>query len=271
MAVITASSALADTATFTFTDTNPNGDSDDNNQAKSMTFGASSSTGVLNGVTVTATAYATVSNSNTSINTTTGASELGQYGGDGLGVCSVGDSGYSSSNPTAGCNDPAHQVDNSGDYEFILFTFSTAVNLNTITLANFGTTGADQGTIDMDMSYWVNSGTPTSLTSLGAPTGNDFCGDSSEPGNQNCPAHYYDTTGGTSLTDGLTGSNVTSLLVAAYVGSTSSPADSNPDYFKVQDLNINKSGSPTPEPATFGMFGLALAGLGLIARKRKLS
>jgi hypothetical protein len=265
-AVITASSAIADTATFNFTSTDPTGKSTDNNQAPNLVFSASSTTGtLLNGVTVTATAYATVNTTtNTNINTATGAAELGQYAGDGLGVCSVGDPGYSASSPTGGCNSPSHQVDNSGDYEFILFTFSTPVSLSNIVLANYGTTGSDTGTIDMDMSYWVNSGTPTSITNLGAATGNDFCGDTGQAGNQACPAKYGDQTGGTnSLTDPLTGNNVSTLLVAAYVGSTDGAAD----YFKVQDLSVSKIA--TPEPATFGMFGFALAGLGLIVRKRK--
>jgi len=191
---------------------------------------------------------------------------VGQYTGNGLGVCSVGDSGYNTSNASAGCTAPYHQVDNSGSYEFILFTFSTPVNLSSITLANFG----GDSPIDMDISYWVN---PSSLTNVPAAATNVFCGDTSEgAANQNtCPTVEGNGAGiGTgSMTDTITGTNVNTLLVGAYVGATGSPADSDADYFKIQALQVSKVA--TPEPATFGMFGFALAGLGLIARKRKLA
>src|SRR5580698_5478618 len=73
--------------------------------------------------TVTATAYTTATgsgdkpNAGTAITSGTNA-YVGQYTGNGIGVCSIGDSGFNSGTPSAGCNQPDHQVDNGSTYEF---------------------------------------------------------------------------------------------------------------------------------------------------------
>lgn len=248
--------ATAATTAFNFTtNTGANGEFGNDNISNSTPLQYT-----IGGLTVTATAYATANTSNT---TFSGTPTIGSYSGYGLGVCSAADG--TNCPGTA----PQHQVDNNGAYEFILFRFSSAVSLDSIVLANFGTTGSS---IDMDISYWVN---PSSLTSIPAGATYVFCGDAGEgAANQNtCPTSQGSGNGiGTgSMTDTLTGSNVTSLLVGAYTGATTSPADSIPDYFKIQELNVTAGGSqaPTPEPATFGLIGLSLAGLGLALRRRK--
>ncbi len=71
-----------------------------------------------NAITVTANAYVTATDSS-AVGTTLESGKdatVGQCTGYGLGVCSTGDSGYSTTG-TNGCTAPAHQVDDSGDYQ----------------------------------------------------------------------------------------------------------------------------------------------------------
>ncbi len=275
IAVIVAVPASATTSTtFVFTSTTgengtPNLDHYSNTSPLSYT---------VNGINVTATAYVTTGlNSTTS--TVTNAAEVGQYSGAGLGVCSVGDPGYSSSSPS-GCTQPSHQDDNQSNYEFILFTFSAPVDLSSITLGNFGgvldtysngqytsSLSTTSGVGAMDLNYWT--GTSAASTSL-SDISNLGSGWSSET-TVNCGGDAYSGGGsnngglsgcGTSVTDsGLTGSSVKYLLVGS--GYNNTTVDS---YFKVQDLVVTAA----PEPATFGLIGLSLAGLAMLRRKRKV-
>lgn len=211
--------------------------------------------------TVTATAYTTTVEASSSAGTPLFSGTdavVGQYTGYGLGVCSIGDTGYSTSHPSNGCDAPTHQIDDSGSYEFILFSFSAPVDISNITLANFG-----GGTLsDMGFSYWVN---PTSFTAIPAHPTTVLCGTGGAPA---CPSSEGSGNGigvgsWTDSFNGTTGlSDVTTLLIAADLNETG-------DYFKVQGLGGVTD--PTPEPATFGMFGLALVGIGWCKRKRKLS
>jgi len=212
--------------------------------------------------TVTATAYATTTNSGaagTAISSANTNAEVGQYTGNGIGVCSAGeDSENGGWTSGKSCNSPYHQVNASGDYEFILFTFSTPVDLNTITLANFG-----GGSLSaLGITYEVN---PTSLTSILSSATTVVCG-----GSDACPTVEGNgggigvgswTTGNLGLTD------VTTLLVGANTSKTD-------DFFKIQGLgNVTDfvTHTATPEPATFGLLGLSLAGFGLLRRKRKVN
>jgi len=235
----------------------------------SMTIGSGASA-----VTVTATAYVTTTNSGavgTAMESTSGSNTyaaVGQYTGYGLGVCSVStdgspySSGYSDTNPSNGCNAPYHQVNDVNGIEFILFTFSTPVNLSSITLANFG--GDPDNLNEMGFTYWVD---PNSLTAISAGGTTVLCGTDSAP---TCPTSEG-SGGGIGSGSWTTGfgangqgslSDVTTLLVAA----DTSESD---DFFKVQGLGgIVRA---TPEPATFGVFGISLVGLGLYRRGRKKS
>jgi len=238
LAVIAALPANASTGTFTFTSANNTG----NNYGDVLNFTPTITGGTFSGLTnVAVSAYST-----NAISTSTDiyAAAVDEYSGDGLGVCGTLEG--------TGCTNPLHQVDNTdGGYEFVLFKFSTPVDLSSVTLLDY------QGT-DMDMSYWAgNTAPPTNLTNV---TDSQFLSSFGAQGNDNCNTNCGT---GDKITDTLAGNNVTYLLIAAAYNS-----GNNNDTFKIQDLSVTTL-TATPEPTTFGMIGFALAGISLIARKRK--
>jgi hypothetical protein len=229
--------AGATTATFTFTGST----SDTNAYGDSLPFSSG-------GINVSVTAYNT-----TALTTTSDMNNAAveQYTTGGLGVCGTEET--SVSNCTTGSSSATdEQVDNeSGGYEFLLFKFSTPVDLSSITIED--TSGSN-----MSMSYWTTStAPPANVTSL---TDTQYLSNFSAQGNDNCAGSGCST--GDSVTDTLSGNNVTYLLIAAAYNESGQTDDT----FEVKALVAS-----TPEPATFGMIGFALAGLGLIARKRKKS
>ncbi len=223
-------------------------------------------------ITVTATAYVTTSDSSatgTALESGNNA-VIGQYTGNGIGICSIGDPGYSTSAPTSGCTAPSHQIDDSGDYEFILLTFSAPVNISSISLANFGGLSSQTQTQQLDalgFTYWANPSSESQIVAGGTTV---LCGSG---GAAACPTEEG-TGGGIGSTDGANGSwitgfgangqatlnSVTSLLIAADLNESD-------DFFKLQGIQASKTA--TPEPATFGLVGLSLVGLGIYRRGRK--
>jgi hypothetical protein len=258
------------------------------------------------GGTVTATAYAFEATGTTSPTTNlygptsngNNAPTVGVYSGDGMGICE-GSNQNSNGNQ---CNSPNHQVDNgpnnvlSGaaacsssnkcDFEFMLIQFSSAVDLSQIQLGNFGTTGtasdpftstywtsasmANLSQIETDLeSTNVNGVAGTdgfSAESAGACTGsgqtNNNIGGGANGGDNG--GNYIDNcaVNGNGLETLNTGA-VTYLLFGASVAS----GQSGQDFFKIQDISFSTA-TATPEPATFGLIGLSLAGIGLLSRKR---
>ena len=194
---------------------------------------------------------------------------VGQYTGNGLGICSIGDSGYSTTNPN-GCSQPSHQTDDSGEYEFLLLTFSAPVNINSIALANFGGNSNNESTNlnELGFTYWTNPSSESQIIAGGTTV---LCGTG---GASACPTAEGNGNGiGAANGDNgswITGfgsngqatlSSVTSILIASDL------AESD-DYFKVQGISAARA-SATPEPATFGLVGLALVGFGIYRRGRK--
>lgn len=210
-------------------------------------------------ITATATAYSTA---NTNVGSTAlSAAEVQTYSGAGMGDCTLLEGG-------GNCGSPTHQIDSSVQFDFILLTFSSAVNLNSITLANFGTCSGC--TVDMDMSYWTNvsttliGGIPEVTAVPGSGQTNVECGGSGQAA-CNTSITYGASNAGTGA---FSATGVTSLLIAAEYtpGVTTSP-----DFFKIQSLNVTnyQSGaSPTPEPASFVLIGSGLLIGALVGRKR---
>jgi PEP-CTERM motif len=172
---------------------------------------------------------------NLSGNFTTG--QLGQFSGLGLGVCNQ--------NEGSSCSSPEHQVDNHVSQDFVLFLFNTTVDPASIVINPYGT-------YDRDVSYWIGA-TSTNLSTIGlgglggAGFGSRINDDS--------------TVSSSARTVTLGGGSGNALLFAARLNNP----DDYLDYFKIESLTVN---STVPEPATFGLAGVALIGLGLLRRAR---
>ncbi|HEY3825026.1 MAG TPA: PEP-CTERM sorting domain-containing protein [Bryobacteraceae bacterium] len=238
VAAIGAIPASASTGTFTFTSGNNTG----NGYGDVLNFAPTITGGTFSGLTNVAVSSYSTKTISTSTAMYTGAAD--EYSGYGLGVCGQKEG--------TGCQDPQHQVDNSdGGYEFVLFKFSTPVDLSSVTLLDYSGT-------DMDMSYWSgNTAPPTNLTNV---TDSQFLTNFGSQANDTCTSNC---SSGDTITDNLSGNNVTYLLIAAAYNT-----GNNNDTFKIESLSVG-SLTATPEPATFGLIGFALAGIGLIARKRR--
>jgi hypothetical protein len=227
------------------------------------------------GVSVTATAFSTTGGSNTTLATAT----LGQYS-YGLGVCNSNETvgGCSTSNP------PEHAVSNELDigvspnvknYDFILLQLSVPLSSIQLTLSPFNSA------VDMDATYITGnclaangctssnlltniigklptvSGT-NNLTTITGVTGvalNNYTGVGQTAPKVN---NVYQDQVVNVL--GIPTGGVNWILI----GANTTNSDGYPDYFKLEMLS-------TPEPATFGLAGAALAALGLLRRKKLLA
>jgi hypothetical protein len=200
----------------------------------------------VGGITVTATGWV-LANTNSNTKFATAAVDIYHGTNLGLGVCSSDDSGG------AGCGSPNHQIDNAntsglpGGDEFILFSFSQAVDLGSLQITNYSSIN---GSTAVGLTYYTAQTSLTTNTTLGSlGTGTTVNGNSGS---------------GNPVTDVLIGSSVKFLLVGASVPDSGTRVDS----FKLNSLTV--SPSATPEPATFAMIAMSLSGMGLAAwRKRK--
>jgi MYXO-CTERM domain-containing protein len=179
------------------------------------------------GETVTATAWDAVGSG------AFAAAALDDYAGTnlGLGVCTE-------AQLTSNCNAPYHEVNDSGRFDFVLFSFSQPVSSVTIVINPV----CDCNT---DASYYVNTGSPSgkTLAQLGTATNSN------------------ETTADTQRTITISGlNNATSILFGA-----STSGDNN--FFKIGSVSVTEGS--VPEPATFGLAGIALVGLGLAGRWRR--
>jgi hypothetical protein len=188
-------------------------------------------TQTLGGITLTATAW-----NSTSASGPFSTAELFKSGSAptfiGLGVCNSGEGTHTTG--ATNCTNTEGYVDNSGSLDLILFVFSAPLDPTQITL----NTSIHAGT---DTQWWYSNVTSLaglSLNSLGLASG---------------------TAGSTSI-------NLSGVQSVRSVIFSAAQNQSN-DGVKVTSLSVQPA--PVPEPATFGLAGLALVGLGLIKRKRK--
>lgn len=179
------------------------------------------------------------------------AAQTGWYNGYGLGVCN--------SSEGTGCGSPAHQLDNDGGRDFILFRLSAAVDPTNVVINPYGS-------YDRDASYFMGTAANGILTnkmltnaSLGLTGFDDFSSSSDN-----------------ARTVGILGGLGTTLLfgVGAIDEDRRTPIDSSTDRFKIESLTVDYNPgpqgaeNPVPVPATLTLFGAALLGLRALRNRR---
>lgn len=195
---------------------------------------------LMGGVTVTATAWGyTYGSSDNALQ----SAALGQWS-TGLGVCNRQE-GLS-------CGSPSHQVDNVGADDFVLFTFSTAVDITSLTIDPYGTW-------DRDVSYWV-AATLTNAN-LGGVNYAGLAGRGF--------GARQDLTSGASgnplNVSPIVGGLVTALLFGGRVEAESS-SNSYQDRFKIAAITADVPRRSVPEPTSLLLLG---AGFFSLAASRK--
>ncbi len=170
--------------------------------------------------------------------------QLNQYNTLGLAVCDQAEG--------ANCGNPLHQIDNSGEFDFVLFQFY--VNGIAASVDPTGIFINPYQVWDKDVTYWVGDSNGN-LSSLALNTlGMGARIDDDDPGS---------TINTNPRLVSLVGGNGNALLIGARLSGNN--ADSSIDRFKIESLTIQTSS--VPEPATFGMIGFALVGLGVLRRR----
>jgi hypothetical protein len=193
--------------------------------------------------------------------------ELIGYGTNGWGICSPTDPGYPSCNSV-----PNHAMDNSGNKESELLTFSSAVNLTSVTLGyavHNATTQTPGG--DISVLAYTGSGTPTlSGSTYGALSGWTLIGSYA-----NVMANSAQALG-TSVSSAYWLVAAYNSVFSAYANSSSancSTCTNGDDIVKLYAAagTTTSGGGRAPEPSVMLLFGTALVGAIGLRRREKLA
>jgi len=162
------------------------------------------------------------------------AAHLGLYS-TGLGVCARTE--------LPNCGNPAHQADNDGPDEFMLFLFNGPVDPTIVRIDPYGT-------YDRDVSYWTGNVGVVSLAGLttGGLGGLGFGSRTDNDG----------TASGNARDVPILSGVVTAMLFGPKLGESD-------DRFKLKSMTVTKA----PEPAALAIFGAGLLGLFTTARRRR--
>lgn len=203
----------------------------------------------ISGLTVTVTAWSTTGNGGGAGGTLQTA-RIGRYGTNGIGIC----------NDNEGtCPSNEHTVDNNGASDFMLFVFSTPVDLQSLGITSWG---------DTDITYF------TGVSGFAGPLGYTVANIDDLAGNGWTRRSDIVNAPALPSTISLTGTNVTALLLGArtpdVVCSQTSPT-CNVDRFKIRTLTVEvpPGEEEVPEPATMFLTGGGLIAAALIRRNRK--
>jgi len=236
-AIAAATPAFAAPVTFNFLTSGGNNVGNSYGNVRTYTNG---------GLTLTVTSWSTTGNSSA-----LQSAQTGWYNGFGLGVCNR--------NEGTGCGNPAHQVDNDGNRDFILFRLSATVDPTNVVINPYGS-------YDRDASYFVGTAANGNLNnlvltnlSLGLTGFDDFSSSSAN-------ARTVSILGGLG--------NELLFGVGAIDNDWRTSIDSSVDRFKIESLTVDYSPGPegnvepVPVPATLTLFGAALLGLRALRNRR---
>ncbi len=160
----------------------------------------------------------------------------------GLGACNKSES--------ANCNNPAHQVDNVGDDDLVLFLFDSTVTFNNITIDPYGV-------YDRDVSFWIAniSAADSDLTGL-APA--SLINGSSAFGSI---TNVWNSASYLPISIDLGGASGNALL---FGGRLDFGSYYDNDRFKIASLDV----TPVPVPAAAWLLGSGLLALVGVSRRK---
>lgn len=179
------------------------------------------------GITVTARAW-----SATTTSATPAAAYLGVYSGSGGGL------GVTNVNEGSGGN-PKHTIDNLDGYDFVMLTFSQAVNLTSINKNNYDISGGADG------DYWYSFGSASAITASNWTT-------------------YLSNSVSRNSGDAVA-SNPNTFATVWLIGAARTPNEKN-DGFKLSAVNVITP--QVPEPATWLTMILGFGAIGGMVRRR---